>query len=143
MVDGTRRAPTGTLWDAEVIAATIGRLVLGFLFTLGGVNGVFPFLHHDPPSTPAARQYMEVVTATHYLSVVFVVQLLCGVLLLANRFVPLALILVGGVIFNVWLYHLTMDPAGLTGAVVVSAAWLATAWRHRASFYFLARPKLG
>ena len=54
---------------------------------------------------------------------VFAVQVAGGILLLSNRFVPLALTLLGPVIVNILLFHVTMAPDGLPMALVVTALW--------------------
>jgi hypothetical protein len=38
-------------------------------------------------------KFMSATTSTHFLAFVFVVQLVCGILFLLNRFVPLALLM--------------------------------------------------
>jgi putative oxidoreductase len=60
---------------------------------------------------------------SHYLVFVFLVQVIGGALLLANRFVPLALILLGPVLVNILLFHSLMAPAGLPLALLAAALW--------------------
>jgi hypothetical protein len=105
------------------IAFTIARVLLGLLFTVFGLNG---FLHFIPMQSPTglAGQYMGALFLSHYLVVVFLLQLIGGVLLLANRYVPLGLLLLGPVLVNILLFHSTMAPAGLPMALVATALWL-------------------
>ena len=42
---------------------------------------------------------------------------------LANRFIPLALVLLGPVIVNILMFHAFMAPEGLPMAIVVTALW--------------------
>ena len=63
--------------------------------------------------------------------VVFGIQVLGGVLLLVNRFVPLALVLLGPVIVNIFFFHALMAPEGLPLAVVVVVLWSILAVRHK------------
>jgi putative oxidoreductase len=51
------------------------------------------------------------------------VQVIGGALLLANRFVPLALILLGPIIVNILLFHSLMAPAGLPVALFTAVLW--------------------
>jgi hypothetical protein len=60
---------------------------------------------------------------SHYMAVVFLLELVSGLLLLANRYVPLALVLVGPVIVNILLFHAFMEPSGLPLALVVVILW--------------------
>jgi hypothetical protein len=104
------------------IASTIARILLGLLFTVFGLNG---FLHFIPMQPPAglAGQYMGALFVSHYLVIVFLVQLVGGLLLLANRYVPLALILLGPVIVNIICFHAFLAPEGLPLAFVATALW--------------------
>src|SRR6202049_4745756 len=104
------------------IATLIARILLGLLFLVFGLNG---FLHFIPMTPPAglAGQYMGALFLSHYLVAVFLLQTIGGALLLANRFVPLALILLGPVLVNILLFHSLMAPAGLPLALVTTALW--------------------
>jgi len=62
------------------------------------------------------------------------VEFIGGVLLLANRYVPLALTLLAGVIFNILVYHLMIQPSGLPLAIGVAIVWAVVASRHHRSF---------
>jgi hypothetical protein len=115
------------------IITTIARYLLGFLFTLFGLNG---FLHFLPmgPVPPLAGQFYGAMVQSHYMAVVFALQLICGLLLLANRYVPLALTILGPVIFNIILFHVFMEPSGLPLAAVVTVLWAVLAYRARSVF---------
>jgi hypothetical protein len=115
------------------IASLISRLLLGLMFTVFGLNG---FLHFIPMQPPAglAGQFMGILYVSHYLVAIFLVQLAGGVLLLVNRFVPLALALLAPVIVNILLFHLLLSAAGAQAAVVVSMLWLIVFAARRASF---------
>jgi hypothetical protein len=55
---------------------------------------------------------------------IFIFQVAGGALLLANRFVPLALILLGPIVVNILLFHSLMERAGLPLALVTTALWI-------------------
>ena len=116
------------------IAALIARYLLGLMFTVFGLNGFFHFIPQPPPPTGLAGQYMAVLGGSHYFVAVFLVQLIGGVLLLANRFVPVALVLLGPVIVNILLYHLLMDPKDIPPGLVALALWLAVFYSVRSAF---------
>lgn len=105
------------------IAFTMARILLGLLFTVFGLNG---FLHFIPMQSPTglAGQYMGALFVSHYLAVVFLVELIGGLLLLVNRYVPLALLLLGPVVVNILLFHSLLAPAGLPLALVAALLWL-------------------
>lgn len=115
------------------IAALIARILLGLLFLVFGLNG---FLHiiPMPPPTGVAAQYMGALFVSHYLAAVFFVQVIGGILLLANRFVPLALTLLGPVIVNILLFHSLMAPEGLPLAILAAVLWGILFYRERQAF---------
>jgi uncharacterized membrane protein YphA (DoxX/SURF4 family) len=105
------------------IAVSIARILLGLLFLIFGLNGFFHFIHMPPP-TGMAAQYYGVLFTTHYLVLVFLLQVIGGALLLANRFVPLALVLLGPILVNILMFHSLMAPQGLPLASLATVLWL-------------------
>ena len=112
------------------IASLLARLLLGFVFLVFGLNGFFHFIPMPPPAR-LAGQFMGVVFATHYWVLIFAVQAMGGLLLLVNRYVPLALVLLGPVIANILNFHIFMAPQGLPLAVIVTALWVVVALRNK------------
>lgn len=104
------------------IAGIIARILLGLLFVIFGLNGFLHFIPMKPP-VGLAGQYIGALFVSHYLVAVFAVQMIGGVLLLANRFVPLALILLGPVLVNILLFHSLMAPEGLPLALFATILW--------------------
>ncbi len=60
---------------------------------------------------------------SHYLWVIFAFQVVAGVLLLVNRYVPLAVAVLAPVLVNILVFHITMAPAGLPMAIFVALLW--------------------
>jgi len=116
------------------IAALIARLLLGLTFVVFGLNGFLNFLSMGPMPTGLAGQFIGALFQSHFYYVVAAVQIVSGVLLLVNRFVPLALVLLGAVIVNILLYHVFMNPSGLPLAIFVAILWLIVFYRHRQYF---------
>ena len=116
------------------IATLIARNLLGLLFLVFGLNGFLHFIPQPPPPAGLATQYLTVLFLSHYLVPVFALQVIGGVLLLANRFVPLALVLLGPVIVNILLYHALMAPAAAPPAVVALILWAVVFYSVRSAF---------
>ena len=116
------------------IAVTVARILLGLLFTVFGLNGFLHFIPMKPP-TGLAGQYMGALFVSHYLAVVFLVQLVGGLLLLANRYVPLALILLGPVIVNIICFHAFLAPEGLPMALFAAVLWVVAFTGVRSAFH--------
>ena len=115
------------------IAALIARILLGLVFLVFGMNGFLSFIPGPMPSG-LAGQFLGALTQSHYVFVISTLQVVGGVLLLVNRFVPLALTLLGPVIVNIFFFHLLMAPPGLPIAIFVVILWGIAAFRHRQSF---------
>jgi putative oxidoreductase len=116
------------------IAAVISRYLLGLIFLVFGLNGFLHFIPMPPP-TGVALQFSLALIATHYWVVIFGTQVIGGVLLLVNRYVPLALVILGPVIVNILGFHIFMAPAGLPLAAVVTILWfilVARNWKYLA-----------
>ena len=61
-------------------------------------------------------------------------QLISGVLMLVNRFVPLALALLAPVVVNIIAFHLFLAPSTIAPGVVVLLLELYLAWAYRNAF---------
>lgn len=115
------------------IAVIICRILLGLLFTIFGLNGFLQFIPMPPPQG-VAGQFMGTLFVSHYLVPIFALQTIGGVLLLLNRFVPLALVILAPIIVNIVLFHATMEPKGLGMAIVTIALWSVVFYRARSAF---------
>jgi putative oxidoreductase len=115
------------------IAALISRLLLGLIFLVFGLNGFLHFIPMPPP-TGVAGQFFGTLFASHYYVVIFGIQVLGGLLLLINRYVPLALVLLGPIIVNIFFFHTLMAPAGIPLAIVVVILWTIVAVRNKQHF---------
>ena len=63
-------------------------------------------LFRSPQMQPGpARDFVMALFQSHYAVVIFAVQLIAGILLLVNRYVPLALTFLGAVIVNIDCYQ--------------------------------------
>jgi hypothetical protein len=116
------------------IAALIARYLLGLVFLVFGLNGFLHFIPMQPLPPGPAGQFLTALFASHFVFVVSAVQVAGGVLLLVNRYVPLALVLLGPVIVNILFFHLLMFRTGLPVAILVALLWGILFLRHRQNF---------
>jgi putative oxidoreductase len=118
------------------------RILLGLVFFAAGLSGFF--LAANPPPMPPglAGAFQDVFFKSHWVLFVDGVELLAGALLLANRYVALALTALAAVIANILVFHVTMMPSGLPVALIVTALWTIVALPFRAIFapLFTQRP---
>ena len=115
------------------IVAIIARIVLGLMFFVFGLNGFLNFMHAPMPPGLAGT-FLSTLVVSHFVYFVAGVQVIAGALLLVNRFVPLALALLAPVLYNILVFHITMQPSGLPPGLFASILWLILVWRLRAYF---------
>lgn len=96
----------------------ISRLFLGVIFLLAGVNGYFVILNFEPfiATSPEAMALFEF---KYLLIFVKSLEVICGCLLLINRFVPLAVAILSPIVANIFLLHLFLDHSLLLLAVIL------------------------
>jgi uncharacterized membrane protein YphA (DoxX/SURF4 family) len=113
---------------------TAGRIGLGAVFTVFGLNGFLGFLPH-PPVPDAAGSFLGALAATGYMfPLIKGTEIVSGVLLLSGRYVPLALTLLAPIIVNIVAFHVALAPAGMGMALAVLAVEIYLAWVHRDAF---------
>ena len=82
---------------------------------------------------------MEALINSRYVMGVAFIQTAAGILLLVNRFVPLALTFLAAVIYNILLYHAILDKEGSAAAIVDSLLWAMAFVSYRTNFSQLLR----
>lgn len=116
------------------ISAAIARFLLGAIFLLFGANLIHSFLPNPPlPAGPMA-DFSRAMATSHYSLVVGFFQAAPAILLLINRYVPLALTILAAEIVNIITFHATMALNGLPMALVVGVLWLLVFLRVKSSF---------
>jgi uncharacterized membrane protein YphA (DoxX/SURF4 family) len=115
---------------------TAARILMGLMFFVFGLNGFFNFI--PPPSTPIPEPAMDFIGALMKTGYMFQLikgtEVLVGLLLLLNRFVPLALALIMPIIVNIVLFHTRLAPSGAAMTFVILALELYLAWSYRNVF---------
>ncbi|WP_437720624.1 DoxX family protein [Sorangium sp. So ce861] len=115
-------------------ATTAARILLGLLFFVSGLNGFLKFIPMKPPP-PAGGAFMGALVATGYMiPLIKGTELLAGVLLLGNRFVPLALTLLAPILVNIVAYHVVLTSDSYVLLAVLIGLELLLAWAYRESF---------
>jgi hypothetical protein len=74
------------------------------------------------------------LVVSHYLVPIFLLQIISAILLLINRYVPLALTLLAPIIVNILLIHILMLPSGLPLVLVVTVLWIVVFLSVRSAF---------
>src|SRR5262249_34117209 len=120
----------------------IARVLLGLMFLVFGLNG---FLNFMPAPKDMPQDVMTVVGGLMkggYMPVVSGTMVIVAVLLLINRFVPLALALIAPIIVGIITFHIVVQPATIGPGVVVALLELYLAWSYRSAFCPMLRAKV-
>lgn len=119
--------------NVTTIAPHAARILLGLAFFVFGLNGFLNFL--PPPEVSGdAAVYMGGLAATGYFfPLLKATEVLVGLALLSNRFVPLGLVVLAPITVHIIAFHAVLSP-GLGLPLVLTALQLAVAWAHRESF---------
>jgi putative oxidoreductase len=115
------------------IVVLIARILLGLVFLVFGANKIVTFMPASMP-TGVAGQFIGAMVSTKYMIFVGLCESVSGLLLLANRYVPLALTIVGPVIVNILLVGLLMSPIALPSGIIVTILWFVVFWSVRSAF---------
>lgn len=116
---------------------TAARIALGLVFTLAGAS-IFFLIANPPPMPPGlAGTFTSAFFESRWVVFVDLVELTAGLLLLSNRFVPLALVLLGAVLSNILAFHITMQPGTIALPVILTALWFVLAYNRRSQLALL------
>ena len=96
------------------------RILLALILIVFGVNKFFGFMP-KPKMPELAGNFMSAMMATGYLfKLVGATEVFVGLLLLFNKWIPLALVIIAPVAVNMIFFHLFLNPAGIGPAAVVT-----------------------
>jgi hypothetical protein len=125
-------------------AATGARVLLGLTFFTFGLDGFLHFVPQPDPSTlpPGCVAFAGALMQTGYMfQLIKGTEVTVGALLLANRFVPLALAILAPVMVNIFLFNLFLTPSSIGLAVVLAALQIFLAWTRRDAYRPMLAPR--
>ena len=95
----------------------IARILMGLVFLFAGVSF---FLSTPPPLEGSTGDFFKGMMATGYFFYLLKgTEIVCALMLLSGRFVPLALVILAPIVLNVFLVHAFMMPQGLPLAIIL------------------------
>ena len=112
------------------------RILMGLVFFVFGLDG---FLHFIPqPTEPMSEGAMTfafaLIKSGYMFPLIKGTEVVVGALLLANRFVALALVMIAPVVVNIFAFHAFLAPSGVALAGVIVALEVCLAWAHRSAY---------
>ena len=116
------------------IAIIIVRVLMGLLFIFGSV-AFFLKLGGEPQLEGNMKTYFEgLVASVYFLPLLKITELVCGIALVAGRFVPLALVILAPIIINILFVHIFLERSGLPVAIFLVLATSFLAYANRDKF---------
>lgn len=122
------------LANANPKTVTLARLGLGLAFFVFGLNGFLDFIPQPPPPPAAGAFLGGLAGAGYFFPLLKGTEVLAGLALLSNRWVPLALAVLAPVVLNILAFHAFLAPAGIVLSLAILAVELFLAWSYRAAF---------
>lgn len=110
------------------------QILFGLIILGAGINKLYLFMP-VPEQMPAGQQFIEFLYDTGYLMyVIAMVEIVGGGLLLLNRQVPMALLLLAPITVNILLFHIFLEQKGLPLGLVIFGLQLIHFYWHRKKF---------
>ncbi len=120
----------------------VGRWLLGLPLILSGFMILFHPMQAPPDMAVGAKAFSDALQHSGYMMpMIAIVLSLSGLLLVINRFVPLALLLLAPFFVNSVLFHSFLEPTGLPMAGVFALLVVALAWAYRGVFAAVLKAK--
>ena len=115
------------------VAVVIARVLLGLMFLVFGLNDFFHFL--PMPPVPGDAGVMAGLMYTHgWLTFHGVLYVIAAILLLVGRYVPVGLTILGPIIVNILVFHITLNPQGIGPGLLVTVLELFLIWAYWPAF---------
>ncbi|AZU62389.1 DoxX family membrane protein [Neobacillus mesonae] len=96
----------------------ISRLFLGLVFLIAGINGYF-FIFGFEPFIATSPEAMALFEFKYLLIAEKSLEVICGILLIFNQFIPLAIAILSPIVANIFLLHLFLDHSLLLLAIML------------------------
>jgi putative oxidoreductase len=123
------------------IAVLIARILLGLVFFVFGLNNLHPFM--PMPPIPGDAGTLSTIMYTHgWLIFHGLLYLIAGVLLLVGRYVPVGLVILGPILVNILVFHITLNPSGIGPGLVCAALEVFLIWAYWPAFRAIFTPKM-
>jgi putative oxidoreductase len=122
------------------IAMLIVRTLLGLLSIFSSIVYFFNLIE-PPPMTGPIKEFNEGLAASGYFfPLLKATELVCGIALVAGRFVPLALVVLAPIVVNIFMVHFFVARSGQIFAVILVLAMFFLAYYYRDRYVEILKP---
>jgi putative oxidoreductase len=118
------------------------RYITALLFIVFGLNGLFGFFSPPPIEVEAAKSFLSgLASSGYFIPFLKVSEILGGLMLLSEFFLPLGLLILAPIVINIFLFHL-FAAGGLQGMESgIVALMVIVAWGYKKRFASLFQSK--
>ena len=112
---------------------TVIRILFALSLLVFGLNK-FLFFIPAPPMEGTAAELMNIYKVSGFMKMIGGLEILAGISLLIQKFVPISLTIMAAIIFNALVFHILHDPAGTAPAVVALIIVLLNIYFNKSRF---------
>jgi putative oxidoreductase len=115
------------------------RILVGLLMIVFGLNKFLNFMPQPEPGAMGAEMVTlaTILSASPFMSIIGIIEILGGIALLIGKYVPLALTFLVAVLLNATLFHLFYDTKNVGGALVFLILCLYLVYTQKDKFFGL------
>jgi len=121
------------------IAVLVARILLGLAFFVFGLSFYIHFMPQQLPPGDAGT-LMSMMFKHGWFSFYGLFYVVGGLLILIGRFVPIGLVLLGPILVNILLYHVTFNLSGIWPGLVLTVLEIFLIYAYREHFKALFTP---
>ena len=107
------------------------RIILGLILVVFGLNKFIGFMPELELPDAANNFFVALIETGYMMAFIAIVEIVAGVLLLINKYVPLALVIVFPVMLNALLFHLFLDLPNIAPALIAVALNIYLFFAHK------------
>ena len=111
------------------------RILVGLMMAVFGLNKFLNFMPAPEGMGEQMAALMDVFTHSPFMSIIGVLEILGGLGLILNKYVPLSLTILIAILFNAALFHLLLDnPVNAGGSIVFLILSIVLVYAHKERF---------
>lgn len=115
------------------------RIIFSAFLIFFGLDHFFNYIPF-PEMAPEANAYFANLLSTYAMQLVGIVEVVAGLAFLLNKFGSLMALILMSVSINAILFHLTLDPEKIYGALVLLLLNIIFLYHYRKNYSALLRP---
>jgi putative oxidoreductase len=119
------------------IIVIVTRVVLGLLFMVSAVSYFFNLMPAQPMGEKAQLFVTGLMASGYLMPVVKVIETVCAISFLSNRFIPIATVIIFPITVNIVLFHIFMAPTGILIPLLILGGNIFLAYVYRKNYDLL------